>query len=217
MPDPLSIDADGIWFQVFEDAPAETHRAALFLDRDGVIVEEVGHLCRVEDVRLVAGAGDTIAAANTLNIPVVVVTNQSGIGQGLFDWLDFFAVQKEIARRLGALGARIDAVFACPFHPSGRPPYRHPDHPARKPNPGMVIAAARRLRLDLGASWIVGDRVRDLLAGRNAGLAGGMLVGTGYGGKAEEREALKAVDGAAEFAVRTGNSIADARTLPLFR
>ena len=171
----------GIWAEMLRQPPELSLRPALFLDRDGVIVEEVGHLHRPVDVRLIAGAAEVIAAANRLGVTVVVVSNQSGVGRGLFAWQDFAAVQQRIVAELSARGAYMDAILACPYHPEALPPYRHPDHPARKPNAGMIFAAARLLPISLSASWIIGDRASDLMAGRNAGLAGGMLVLSGLG------------------------------------
>lgn len=170
-------------------APPGPPRPALFLDRDGVIVEEVIYLHRVEEVRLMPGVARLIGDANRAGVAVVVVTNQSGIGRGLYGWAEFDAVQREIARCLAGEGARLDAVMASPFHPEARPPWRHPDHPVRKPNPGMLLAAAEALGLTLAASWIVGDRASDIAAGRRAGLAGGLFVGDGYAPD-EARQAL---------------------------
>ena len=154
---------------------------ALFLDRDGVVVEEKHYLHRVEDVALTAGAGDAIAAINRLGVAVVLITNQAGIGRGIFDWEAFGAVQDEVHRRLAACGARLDAVYACAYHAEAKPPFREADHAWRKPNSGMLDAAAADLGLDLSGSWVVGDRASDLAAGAGAGLAGGTLVATGYG------------------------------------
>ncbi|MFQ5773400.1 MAG: D-glycero-alpha-D-manno-heptose-1,7-bisphosphate 7-phosphatase [Kiloniellaceae bacterium] len=207
MPD--FLDSDGIWAQVLGPAAvaAGPPRPALFLDRDGVIVEEVGFLHRPEDVRLIPGAAAAIAAANRTGVPVVVLTNQSGIGRGLYGWAAFAATQDRIVAELAGAGAALDMVLACPFHPDGAPPYRHPDHPCRKPRPGMLVRAGERLGLDLAASWIVGDRAADLEAGRAAGLAGGLHVLTGHG--AAERPSVRAlrVD---RFEVRLGESIAAA-------
>ena len=186
---------------------------ALFLDRDGVIVEEAGHLRRPEEVRLIAGAAEVIGAANRAGVAVVVISNQSGIGRGLFGWPDFAAVQQRMVRDLASRGAFIDAVLACPYHPEARPPYRHPDHPARKPNAGMIFAATRLLPLDLSASWIIGDRANDLAAGRKAGLAGGMLVLSGLA--ATELEASQPF-ATASFRVFAGHSTwAALSTIPL--
>ena len=158
-----------------------------------------------------SGAAKVIAAANRRNVPVVLVTNQAGIGRGYYGWDDFAAVQAAISSSLEAFGARFDAVYACPHHPSGIGAFVHPNHPARKPNPGMILRAAADLALDLKKSWLVGDKTIDIEAARRAGLAGGLLVMTGYG-RAEriQSEALAAVD----FEVRFGLSIGEALSLP---
>lgn len=156
-------------------------RPALFLDRDGVIVEEVNYLFRVKDVVILPGACETIAEANRRGVPVVIITNQAGIAHGLYGWPEFIEVQDFITARLAEGGASIDAVYACAHHPNGIGAYAHPDHPARKPRPGMLLKAAAELGLDLRLSWIVGDKVSDLEAGRAAGLAGGVHVLTGHG------------------------------------
>jgi D-glycero-D-manno-heptose 1,7-bisphosphate phosphatase len=210
------LDDDGIWCQVVRAEAAEAFRGrpALFLDRDGVVVEEVGYLHRPQDVRLVPGAAATIAAANRLRLAVVVLSNQSGIGRGYYGWPEFESTQARIVAQLAAAGAALDMVLACPFHPEGEPPYRHPAHPCRKPRPGMILRAAERLGLELAASWIVGDRAIDLEAGRAAGLAGGLHVLSGHG--AEERSAVAELP-AETFQVVLVDSIAAApQALPLF-
>lgn len=154
---------------------------ALFLDRDGVIVEEVGYLARPEDVQLIPDAVVAISRANQLGVPVVVVTNQAGIGRGRYGWSEFESVNREMVHQLGEGGATLDAIFACPFHPDALPPYRAIDHPGRKPEPGMLLKAARDMGIDLATSWIVGDTLSDIKAGGRAGLAGAVLVLTGHG------------------------------------
>jgi len=172
------LDAEGVWCEVA--SAADGGRPGLFLDRDGVIVDEVEYLCDVGEVRLCPGVAEMMCRAQSSGIAVVVVTNQSGIARGLYGWPEFDAVQREIRRQLELAGARWDAVMASPFHPDGRAPWRHPDHPTRKPNPGMLTRAAEAMGIDLRASWILGDRATDILAGRRAGLAGGILLGDGY-------------------------------------
>ncbi len=184
-------------------------RPALFLDRDGVVVEEVGYLRRPQDVVLEARAAQTIAAFNRMGAPVVLVTNQSGVARGYFGWPAFEAVQDEIGRRLAAEGAHLDAVFACGYHAGGLGALAEADHPWRKPAPGMLHAAAERLGVDLSRSFIVGDRAQDLAAGRTAGLAGGVHVATGHGGAAEQA-AAKALGGPAfqvTFAADIGGAL----------
>jgi D-glycero-D-manno-heptose 1,7-bisphosphate phosphatase len=178
---PTEVGSDGIWRQVLR--PETTGRPALFLDRDGTIVEEVHYLHRPADVRLEQGAGATIRAANTAGLAVVVVTNQAGIGRGYYGWNEFAAVQRRLIELLAAENARLDMVLACPFHEEARGAFRVADHPARKPNAGMLQDAARALRIDLPSSLMVGDRASDIAAGRNAGLRRALLVQTGYGAR----------------------------------
>jgi D-glycero-D-manno-heptose 1,7-bisphosphate phosphatase len=183
------VDGVGCWAQHF-GAGDFSGRPVLFLDRDGVVVEEVHFLRRVEDVRLADGMGPAIAAANVAGVPVVIVTNQSGVARGILGWDEFAAVQVEIVRQLAAAGASLAAVYACGYHSGGIGALDEEAHPWRKPAPGMLLAARDRLGTDLGRSMIVGDRISDLEAGLNAGLRGGSLVLTGYG--AEHRPAVEA-------------------------
>lgn len=204
------LNADGVWCEVLsKPAPG---RPALFLDRDGAVVEETEYLCRAEDVVMIAGAAGAIGIANKSGVPVVMVTNQAGIGRGYYGWSDFRAVQSAIVSALAAEGARIDAVYACAHHPQGKASFAHPDHPARKPNPGMLLQAASDLALDLKRSWLVGDRAIDIEAAKRAGAAGAMLVATGHG---EAERPLVSGLAVSAFEVRYGRSIADAITLPI--
>lgn len=206
----MMIDDQQVWTQVFESAKRfSAPRPALFLDRDGVIVEEVHYLHKPEDVRLISGAADVIATANGLGIPVIVVTNQSGLARDMFSWSDFAVVQEKMLSLLAEeTGAFVDAVYASPYHKNGINPYCHPDHESRKPNAGMLWRAQKALPLDLSKSWIVGDKSSDLKAGLNAGLCGGMQVLTGHGSDEGQREKsiALATDG---FEVLLSDSLAD--------
>lgn len=164
----------GLWCEL---APAgSVPRPALFLDRDGVIVVDVGYLGRAEDLEVLEGVAAAIGRCNELRIPVVLVTNQSGIARGFYGWDGFRAVQTALAGQLATAGAHLDAVLACGYHGQGLGLLQVDDHPWRKPNPGMILTAAAGMGLDLARSWIVGDRAHDLAAGAAAGLAGGTLV-----------------------------------------
>ncbi len=169
------MDCDvGLWSEL---APAgRVPRPALFLDRDGVIIADTGYVGRAEDVQMLEGVAAAIARCNALQVLVVVVTNQSGIARGLYDWDGFQEVQAGMAAHLAAAGARLDAVLACAYHGDGLGPLRVANHPWRKPNPGMLLAAATAMNLDVARSWIVGDRALDLAAGAAAGLRGGTLI-----------------------------------------
>ncbi|MBT5107077.1 MAG: HAD family hydrolase [Rhodospirillaceae bacterium] len=159
----------------------ELNGGALILDRDGVIVEEVNYLHRVEHLQLIPGAAVTIAHANAKSIPVVIVTNQSGVGRGYYDWAAFAALQNELLKRLGEDGAIVNMVLACGYHKDALAPYRIDNHPWRKPGPGMLHSAAESLGFDLARSWLVGDSHSDINAARSAGLAGAVHVLSGHG------------------------------------
>jgi len=186
------IDQLGLWCEI--SAADCAGRAAVFLDRDGVIIEDTGYLHRARDLRLLPGAAGAIGRCNRLGIPIVLVTNQSGIGRGYYGWSDFTALQAALAAALAKEGAHVDAVFACAFHGEAKDAYRVADHAWRKPNPGMIVAAGERMGLDLPRSWIVGDRAGDLAAGRAAGLEGGVLVGAAHD-EGERAEALALAGG----------------------
>lgn len=156
-------------------------RPCLFLDRDGVLVEETNYLHRPEDVVVIPGVPHAIAEVNKRGIPVVIVTNQAGIGRGYYDWADFRSVQRHILDVCRLSGAHCDMLLACAYHEEGVPPYDRAGHHWRKPAPGMLLEAAKQLQIDLPQSHIIGDTLSDLAAGAEAGLAGGTLVLTGHG------------------------------------
>jgi D-glycero-D-manno-heptose 1,7-bisphosphate phosphatase len=159
---------------------------AIFVDRDGTINEEVDFLRHPDDVAIISGAAKAIAKLNEKNIPVIVVSNQSGIGKGIFGWEEYASVEKKIGDLLAEEGARIDDSFVCPYHEDGAGEYKCPDHTDRKPNPGMLLRAAAKHNIDLNQSWMIGDKKIDLLAGRNAGCRVA-LVRTGYGNTVDPR------------------------------
>ncbi len=199
----MPLDEVGLWCDIA--AADYIGRPALFLDRDGVIIEDRNYVGRAEDACMIADAAFAIARCNAMGIPVVVVTNQSGIARGYYRWSDFHAVQAALAAALSAAGARLDAVLACAYHQDGFEPLRAANHPWRKPNPGMLVAAASRMNLDLPRSWIVGDKASDLAAGAAAGLAGGTLLG---GNDREGQAAFRLAN--ALYAVTNAANLADA-------
>lgn len=202
----------GLWCEISADN--FERRPALFLDRDGVIVEDTRYLGRADNVRLLEDASAAIARCNRLGIPVVLVSNQSGIARQFYDWEGFHAVQAALAAALAKAGAHLDAVFACAYHRDGHAPYNVADHPWRKPNPGMIVAAGERMKLDLARSWIVGDRASDIAAGRLAQLAGGILLSA----NADDPERAAAMGLSAEgFAVDIAASLEAAVSLLLSR
>jgi D-glycero-D-manno-heptose 1,7-bisphosphate phosphatase len=152
---------------------SDAGRPAAFLDRDGVINVDLGYVHRIEDLAWIEGAPQAIARLNRAGYLVIVVTNQSGIGRGYYDEAAMDAVHAEIRARLAAQGARIDAIYACPFHPEAEiARFRHPDHPDRKPNPGLLLRAMADFAIDRERSFMVGDKASDMEAARRAGVTG---------------------------------------------
>ncbi len=161
---------------------------AAFLDRDGTINVEVDYLSSPEALELLPGAARAIRRLNEGGWLVVVVTNQSGIARGKLDEAQLTAIHAELDAKLQQEGARVDAYYHCPHHPEhGPPPYRQ-ECECRKPRPGMLLRAAREHDLELESSWMIGDSLRDLEAGRAAGTRC-ILVATGKPDRlAEESE-----------------------------
>ena len=149
---------------------------ALFLDRDGVLNEEVGYLYRPEDVRWVKGAVSLCRTAQELRYRLVVVTNQSGIARGYYTPADFETLMDFMRAELAREGVTLDAVYHCPYHPEhGIGEYRR-EHEDRKPGPGMLLRAARELQLNLSESVLVGDRCSDIAAANAAGCRRAFLL-----------------------------------------
>ncbi|MEO5755655.1 MAG: HAD-IIIA family hydrolase [Mesorhizobium sp.] len=166
----------GLWVERIGDRVFPGASPALFLDRDGTINIDTGYPDDPAMIALRDNIAPAIAAANRAGIPVVVVTNQSGIARGYFGWGDFAAVNGRVLDLLRNQNAFVDMVLACAYHEAGIGPLAIADHPMRKPNPGMLVEAAKRLGIDLERSLIVGDKPADMEAGRRAGLAHGWLV-----------------------------------------
>ena len=179
---------------------------AAFLDRDGTLIELVHHLTDAGDVRLIKGAGAAVRRLMDGGWKVVIVTNQSVIGRGKLTEEGLAEVHGEMNTQLARFEAAIDAIYFCPLAPTQKDP-RVIEDPLRKPGPGMLLQAAREHDIDLAASWMVGDTLSDMLAGKNAGCKS-LLVRTGYGHKVEtdfDAEAPTLVE-AAEIILNEGKS-----------
>lgn len=157
---------------------ASTTYPAVFLDRDGVLIPDSGYPHRDEDLVLMPGAAEAVRRLNSLGYLVVIVTNQSGVARGYFTEGQMNAFNDALVRKIAARGARIGAVYACPFHKDADDPkYFHPDHPDRKPNPGMILRAIADHDIDPNRSFLIGDRQSDLEAARRAGMPGFLFEG----------------------------------------
>jgi D-glycero-D-manno-heptose 1,7-bisphosphate phosphatase len=159
---------------------------ALFLDRDGTLIEEVGYLDRVERVELYPWSIDAIRALNRAGLRLVLVSNQSGVARGFFTESVVEEVHQRIATLLERGGAFIDAYYYCPHHPDGKVVEFAGVCDCRKPSRGLVDRAARELGIDPERSFTVGDRWLDVALARSIG-GRGILVRTGYGAREEQR------------------------------
>lgn len=146
---------------------------AVFLDRDGTLIEEVAYATRPEDIRILGGVAKALAALAQAGYKLIVVTNQSAIARGMLTEEDLHRFHEALDDRLDLLGARVDAYYACPHHPDPGDTSR-PDLAVecdcRKPKPGLLLRAAEDFDIDLTASWLVGDTWRDIGAGQAAGV-----------------------------------------------
>ncbi|MGH9917444.1 MAG: D-glycero-alpha-D-manno-heptose-1,7-bisphosphate 7-phosphatase [Nitrososphaerales archaeon] len=149
----------------------EPARAGILLDRDGTIIVDYGYVGSPDQVELIDGAAEAIGRFNDEGLPVVVVTNQGGVAHGYYGIDDVRRVHDRLSIELGRQGAHIDMFVFCPYHPYGvvDPFARHSED--RKPRPGMAIAAARALHLDLTTSWVIGDRPEDVGLAQTIGAA----------------------------------------------
>ena len=167
-------------------------RKAAFIDRDGVLNEERAFVHRIEEFAFVPGAIEALQALQAAGYLLVVITNQSGIARGLYSEADYLALTVHMRERLKAAGVTLDSVEYCP-HLADAPVERYRmDCDCRKPKPGMLVRAIRALDIDAPASFLVGDRLSDVEAGRAAGVGRCFLVETGY---ALPEEARRQADG----------------------
>jgi D-glycero-D-manno-heptose 1,7-bisphosphate phosphatase len=142
-------------------------RKAVFLDRDGTLIDDVGYCADPAQVKLLDGVAELLPKLKSAGFLLIIITNQSGIGRGYFDEADFWRVQNEISRQLG--DKLIDATYFCPDRPENATL-------KRKPAPGMILEAATELGIDLKQSYMVGDKVSDVEAGMRAGVKAAILV-----------------------------------------
>jgi D-glycero-D-manno-heptose 1,7-bisphosphate phosphatase len=153
-------------------------RHAVFLDRDGTIIEDVGFLRDLSQIDVLPWAADAIRALNDAGFLVVVITNQSGVGRGYFGEAHVRATHAALDAMLQASGARIDGYYFCPHHPASTDARYGIACDCRKPAPGLLRRAAADLDIDLSRSWMVGDWWRDVQAGTGAGTRT-LLIRTG--------------------------------------
>lgn len=155
-------------------------RPAVFLDRDGTINEQMGYINHISRFILLPRAAAAIRRLNQAGVPVVVVTNQSGLARGYFPESLLTEVHAKMTRQLAEEKAHVDGIYICPHHPEAKEERFRAACDCRKPKTGLFTQAARELDIDLKASYVVGDRWSDLKAAA-AVEATGVLVLSGYG------------------------------------
>ena len=153
---------------------------AVFIDRDGTISEEVGYVNHPSRFRLFSYSPEAIKKLNENHWLAILVTNQAGVARGYFSEDVILKVHDRLSKELNDQHARLDAIYYCAHHPTvGEPPYRF-DCDCRKPKAGLIHRATKDFDIDLGASWMVGDRYSDIELARNAGLLSAFVM-SGYG------------------------------------
>lgn len=149
---------------------------ALFFDRDGVLNVNHGYVHRPDQLEWIPGAREAVLRANQAALKTVVVTNQAGIARGFYDIPTFHALMDRMREELAQIGAHLDGVYFCPYHPEGVNEYRG-ESEFRKPRPGMILQAMEELHLDSAQCLLVGDFESDIEAARNAGIEGHRFPG----------------------------------------
>ncbi len=159
-------------------------KRAVFLDRDGVIIEERNYLRRPEDVVIIPGAGAALRRLQEAGFLLFIVSNQSGVGRGYFTFEDVETVHRHLRNELAREGVRFEKIYVAP---------EAPDQPSRgrKPSPQFLFDARDEFDVDLAQSYVIGDKLIDLQCGWNAGLKKALLVRTGYGAELDQAGADK--------------------------
>ena len=155
-------------------------RRAVFFDRDGTLNEEVGYVDSLDRFRLYPFAARAVRAVKDAGMLAVVLTNQSGVGRGLFDEEVVANVHRRLTSEMAQAGATLDAIYYCPHHPSAEVERYRLECDCRKPSPGMMQQASAQFGIQLEESFVIGDRYLDVEMAQRAG-ASGILVRTGFG------------------------------------
>ena len=160
----------------------EKKKPAVFLDRDGVLAKEKSYVLSVNELEIFPYTAECIRQIHKKGYYAVVITNQSGIARGLFTEAELAEMNDRLMKETG-----VDAVYYCPHHPEGKVKEYRKECSCRKPEMGLLKAAAKDLDIDMSKSWMVGDRAGDILAGEKAGVKT-ILLESGYGLRGLEKE-----------------------------
>lgn len=165
---------------------------AIFLDRDGVITEDPPHYAhRLDQLRIISGSAHAISILNDHGFEVIVISNQSGVARGYYQESDVSIFNNGMEALLAQSGAHVDAIYYCPHHPDAVIERYRQNCECRKPRPGMIISAAKERSLDLGKSFVVGDKLSDIIAGKASGCKTALVL-TGHGKDEYEKNTVLA-------------------------
>ena len=191
---------------------------AVFFDRDGTLIHDPGYLNHPDQVQVVDGAAEALKEFQLLGYKTVVATNQSGVARGIVTVEMLERIHDRLRELLAVKGATLDAIYYCPDHPDGVIPEYTKESDWQKPKPGMLLAAAQEMDIDLARSWMIGDGDRDVEAGRNAGCRT-ILIGSAHaesGHRHESKPDFVAVNlrEAVNIVKRHHRAVPDKRTVP---
>jgi D-glycero-D-manno-heptose 1,7-bisphosphate phosphatase len=161
---------------------------AVFFDRDGTLIQDPGYLNHPDQVQVIDGVAEALKEFQLLGYKMVVASNQSGVARGVVSVEMLERIHDRLRELLAVKGASLDAIYYCPYHPDGTVPEYRKDSDWRKPKPGMLLAAAGEMDIDLSRSWMIGDNERDVEAGRSAGCKT-ILIGSPASGNVMASEA----------------------------
>ena len=191
---------------------------AVFFDRDGTLIHDPGYLNHPDQVQLLDGAAEALRELRGLGYRTVVVSNQSGVARGIVTEEMLEKIHERLRELLAAKGATIDKIYYCPYHPEGTIEQYRKDSDWRKPKPGMLLAAAREIDIDLAKSWMIGDADRDMEAGRSAGCRTILISTTrseyGYPDKSRPDHVAVNMREAVNIVKKYHRSVQESRTMP---
>jgi D-glycero-D-manno-heptose 1,7-bisphosphate phosphatase len=200
---------------IVQDAMSNT---AVFFDRDGTLINDPGYLNHPDQVQLLEGAAEALRELHSLGYRTVVVSNQSGVARGIVTEEMLEKIHERLRELLAAKGATLDKIYYCPDHPDGVIEQYRKDSDWRKPKPGMLLAAAREMDIDLAKSWMIGDADRDIEAGRSAGCRTILVSATrseyGYPDKSRPDHVAVNMREAVNIVKKYHRSVQESRTMP---
>jgi len=138
-------------------------KSALFLDRDGILIEDTGYVAKPEDVHILIEGIPVLTLAQSLGYHLIVITNQAGIAKGKFGWGELVAVNARLETEFATHGIHFDEIFVCPFHPEALVAAYRQESEDRKPRPGMLLKAVQKYDLDIARSLMIGDKDSDVI------------------------------------------------------